>query len=136
MYADDTSLCYQSSDITQLNEAINSDLKQLDTWLQGNELSLNVTKTHSMLVSTKQRHNILQSQNKDLDLEIRENGLQVVQKTKYLGVEIDCSLDWKEQIRAVSTSVSRAVGFLKHAKSFLPKDTLKSFYTGIVEPHF
>ena len=97
MYADVTSLCYQSSDITQLNEAINGDLKQLDTWLQGNKLSLNVAKTHSMLVSTKQRHNILQSQNKDLDLKICENGLQVVQKTKYLGVEIDCSLDWKEQ---------------------------------------
>ena len=27
MYADDTSLCYQSHDLTQLNEAINSDLK-------------------------------------------------------------------------------------------------------------
>ena len=136
MYADDTSLCYQSSDITRLNEAINSDLKQLDTWLQGNKLSLNVAKTHSMLLSTKQRHNILQSQNKELELKIRENRLEVVQKTKYLGVETDSSLDWKEQIKAISTKVSRAVGFLKHAKSFLPKETLKTIYTGIVEPHF
>ena len=136
MYADDTSLCYQSSDITRLNEAINSDLKQLDTWLQGNKLSLNVAKTHSMLVSTKQRHNILQCQNKELELKIRENRLEVIQKTKYLGVEIDSSLDWKEQIKAISAKVSRAVGFLKHAKSFLPKETLKSIYTGIVEPHF
>ena len=31
IYADDTSLCYQSSDINVLNEAINNDLKQLDT---------------------------------------------------------------------------------------------------------
>ena len=31
MYADDTSLCYQSSDINVLNEAINNDLKQLDS---------------------------------------------------------------------------------------------------------
>ena len=75
MYADDTSLCYQSSDINQLNETINDDPKQLDTWLQGNKLSLNVAKTHSMLVSTKQRHKILQSQSKDLDLKIRENKL-------------------------------------------------------------
>ena len=44
MYADDTSLCYQSRDLTQLNEAINSDLKKLETWLQGNKLSLNVAK--------------------------------------------------------------------------------------------
>ena len=53
MYADDTSLCYQSHDLTRLNKAINSDLKKLDTWLQGNKLSLNVAKTHSMLISTK-----------------------------------------------------------------------------------
>ena len=66
MYADDTSLCYQSSDINELNEAINIDLKQLDIWLQGNKLSLNVAKTNSMLVSTKQKHNILKSRNDDL----------------------------------------------------------------------
>ena len=50
-------------------------------------------------------------------------------------MQIDCSLDWKEQIKAVSSKVSRAVGFLRHAKSFLPKETLQTPYTGIVEPH-
>ena len=63
MYADDTSLCCQSPDLTRLNEAINSDLRKLDSWLQGNKLSLNVAKTHSMLISTKQKHRILKSQN-------------------------------------------------------------------------
>ena len=135
MYADDTSLCHQSGDLTQLEEAINSDLKQLTTWLQGNKLSLNVAKTHSMLISTKQKHNILNSQNEVLELNIRNNKLDVVQKTKYLGVQIDSSLDWKEQIKVVSTKVSRAVGFLKHAKSFLPKESFLTLYTGIIEPH-
>ena len=136
MYADDTSLCHQSYDMTQLNEAINNDLRHLDTWLQGNKLSLNVAKTHSMLITTKQKRNILKSSNHNLELNIRENELEIVQKTKYLGVQIDCSLDWKEQIKAVSAKVSRAVGFLKHAKKFLPRETLKTLYTGIVEPHF
>ena len=125
MYADDTSLCYQSHDLTLFSEAINSDLRKLDTWLQGNKLSLNVAKTHSMLISTKQNHNILKGQNEDLKLKIRDNELEVVKKTKYLGLQIDCSLDWKEQIKAVSAKVSRAVGFLKHAKSFLPKELCK-----------
>ena len=136
MYADDTSLCHQSYDLTQLNEAINGDLRKLDAWLQGNKLSLNVAKTHSMLISTKQKHNTLNSRNVDLKLKIRDSELEVVKKTKYLGVQIDCSLDWKEQIKAVFTKVSRAVGFLKQAKSFLPKETLQTLYTGIVEPHF
>ena len=71
-----------------------------------------------------------------MELNIRESELEVVQRTKYLGVQIDCSLDWNEHIKTVSAKVSRAVGFLKHAKNFLPRDSLKTLYTGIVEPHF
>ena len=61
---------------------LTSDLKKLDTGLQGNELSLNATKTFFMFISTKQKHNILKSQNKDLDLKIRDNEPEVVKKTK------------------------------------------------------
>ena len=89
-----------------------------------------------MLISTKQKGSSLRSRNEALELKIRDNELDVVQKTKYLGMQIDCSLDWKEQINAVATRVSRAIGFLRHAKSFLPKTSSKTLYTGIVEPHF
>ena len=34
MYADDTNLCYQTSGINNLNNAINNDLMQFDTWLK------------------------------------------------------------------------------------------------------
>ena len=109
----------------------------LENWTRGYKATnLNVAKTHSMLISTKQKHKILKSRNKYLVLKIRDNELEVVNKTKYLGVQIDCSLDWKEQIKAVSSKVSRAVGFLRHAKSFVPKETLRPLYTGIVDPHF
>ena len=88
MSADDTSLSHQSHDLTQLNEAINSDLIKLDTWLRGNKLSLNEAKIHSMLLSTKQKHNSLKNQSEGLQLKIRDNELEGVQKTKYLGVQI------------------------------------------------
>ena len=89
-----------------------------------------------MLLSTKQKHNILRGQSEDLVLKIRDNELEVVKKTKYLGVQIDCSLDWNEQIKAISRMVSRALGFLRHARSFLSKETLLTFYKEIVEFHF
>ena len=57
MYADDTSLCRKPKDIFQLNEAINDDLAQLDSWLKGNKL--NVAKTQSMLIATKPKHRTL-----------------------------------------------------------------------------
>ena len=89
-----------------------------------------------MLISTKQKHNSLESRSEALELKICDNELEVVQTTKYLGLQIDCSLDWKEQIKAVSMKVSRAIGFLRHAKSFLTLASLKTLYTGIVEPYF
>ena len=53
MFADDECLYHQSSNISLLNEAINEDLTHVDNLLKGNKLSLNVMKTHSMLISTK-----------------------------------------------------------------------------------
>ena len=136
MYADDTSLCYKSNDISRLNEAINKDLARLDSWLKGNKLSLNVVKTHSMLVCTKVKNKILDRSNHSLQVKIRETELEVVNKTKYLGVQIDKNLDWKDHVRAVSTKVCKGIGLLKHARSFLPHTAIKGLYTSCIEPHF
>ena len=38
--------------------------------------------------------------------------------------------------RTETTKVSRAIGVLKHAKTFKGQETLKNLYTGIVEPQF
>ena len=70
MYADDTSICYQSHDINQLNEAINNDLYKLVKWLEGNKLYLNVGKTRAILISTKQKYKALQDHNQDLRVKI------------------------------------------------------------------
>ena len=111
MYADDTNLCYQASDIHTLNEIINTDLIELNTWLKGNKVSLNVVKTNSMLVSTKQKHNNLKSRNEELHLKIRNKELEMLQKTKYLSVEIDNSLNWKEHIKKLSAKISDPLAF-------------------------
>ena len=57
--------------------------KKLREWngMDGIE-SLNVAKTHSMLISTKQKHSILKGQNEDLKLKIHDNEFEVVNKTK------------------------------------------------------
>ena len=136
MYADDTSRTLQSQDISQLNETINEDLRRLDLWMQGNKLSLNVSKTQSMLICTKRKQQKLKVTGGNPCLNIRGNDLDVVQKVKYLGVQVDDSLDWMDQIKAISSKVSKALGLLKQAKKFLPASSLKSLYPSIVEPHF
>ncbi len=83
-----------------------------------------------------QKRSALESTGEILDINIRERELDVVLQTKYLGVQIDCSLNWKKPIKAISAKVSKAIGFLKHFKAFIPRETLKKIYTSIVWPHF
>ena len=93
-------------------------------------------KTHSMHNSTKPKLKALKSKNESLRLKVRKGELEVIQKTKYFGVQIDNSLDWKEHIKATSSKVSKAIWFSKCAKSFLPEETLKTLYTGIIDQQF
>ena len=119
--------------MAKLDEAIDGDLVQVEKWLKGNKLALNVLKTHAILISTKPKHKTLITQGESLKLNIRNDELDVVLKTKYLWVQIDNKLDWKEHNKTVSSKVSRAIGVLKHAKSFLRENTLRTMYTGIME---
>ena len=101
-----------------------------------NKVSLNIMKTQSMLYSTKQKHTIFRNQYLKLSLKISDHELEVADTTKYLGLQIDNSLDWKYHASVLSSKVSKAVGFLVHAKSILPLETLNKLYAGIVEPRF
>ena len=102
MYADDTSLCFKSKDLSWLNEALNEHLSLLHAWLRSNKLTLNVAKTPSMLVSTKAKGKALDKSNQILQVRINGTELEVVSKIKYLGVLLDNSLDWKDEIEAMS----------------------------------
>ena len=117
MYADDTSLSYQSH---QLNRTLNQDLKALNKWLRGNKLSLNVAKTQSIVISTKQKLAVLKSRTEQLHLYIHDTDLDGVQSIKYLGVHIDNTLDWKKHTQEVSKQISQSLGLIKDVKRFLP----------------
>ena len=63
-----------------------------------------------MLVYTINKRKTLEGTRESLCLKIRDNDFTIVEKTKYLGVQVDNSLDWKEHIESHSVMVSRAIG--------------------------
>ena len=136
MYADDTSLSYKSKALTQLNEAMNHDLMSLESWLHGNKISLNVAKTYTMLICSKSKQRALIKSNEKFDIKVKDENLKIVEKIKYLRVQIDRNLEWKEHIKYVSSKVARAIGFIKYTKNFIPRSCLNNLYRSIVEPYF
>ena len=137
MYADDTSISYSSKSIEDLTETLNNELKCLKEWLQGNKLSLNVTKTQAMVIGSRPNlKKIGENTVGSPAFVIDDSPVELVDSIKYLGVQVDQYLVWDEQIKSVQAKVSRSLGFLKYAKKFLPKTVLCKLYRGIVEPHF
>ena len=64
-------------------------------------------KTHAMLISTKPKHKTLINQSESFKLKIWNDELEVVQKTNYIGVQINNKLDWKEHIKTVSSRLEQ-----------------------------
>ena len=122
MYADDTSLSFASNNIDDLIRFMNEDLNCLKDCLQENKLSLNVLKTHAMVVGSRPKlKRIADEVSGQPSFFINGTQIETVERTKYLGFQLDCHLVWDEHIKCMKTKVSRALGFLKYAKKFLPR---------------
>ena len=73
MYAGDTSLTLSSSDPIDLQSKLNSDLAEIQIWLQANKLSLNVKKTKYSIIGSQ---NKLANLNHQFDVKINGYSLE------------------------------------------------------------
>ena len=63
-----------------------------------------------MIIFKKAKDATLKHQTDKLCLNIRSNSIEVVQRTKYLGVYIDNALDWKKHIREIAKNFQGDLG--------------------------
>ena len=54
---------------------------------------------------------------------------------KYLGKNIDKSLNWKQQISNIAINLNKANDILSKLRHFIDRKTLKSIYHAIFQPH-
>ena len=133
-YGDNTNVTFSAATIPHLESQLNSDLKYIHCWLKPNKLSLNVAKTESMVISTRQK---LQPLN-DYTINIHIDGVPINQsnQSKSLGLIIDENLSWKAHIHEISKKVSSGIGALKRVRPFVSMHTAIKIYKGLIEPHF
>ena len=133
MFADDTSVSYASDSLDEIQNVINSELKNLNSWLIANRLSLNITKTEFMIIGSRQRMNATQN---DIAIRIRDREINRADVVKSLGMHIDRHLSWSEHIHKISKKISSAIGALKRARPFISCKTAVQVYTALIQPHF
>ena len=136
MYADDNAILHSSRCFFKLQDDLNQDLENLQDWLDGNKLSLNVVKTQSLIIGSRPNIQKIEKQTEAKpSFEIGDQKINIITDTKYLGVQIDDKLQWDRHIEHVMAKALGALGLMKHAKKFLPSGGLQKMYRGIGEPH-
>ena len=131
--ADDTSLTVAHSDEYTLEQLMNHDLHEIHSWLITNKLSLNVIKTKYMIVASHYRIKHLEHQ---FSIHVNHHYLTRDNSYKYLGVEIDQSLTWRDHVDNIAKKASGGIGALRRVRHLIPHETLITVYSSLVLPYF
>jgi hypothetical protein len=129
LFADDTTVYYNSDCIHNLYETMNNELKILSDWFKANKLSLNANKTNYLIFSKKSK---IQP---DLNLSIDNAKLAKSHTVKFLGLLIDDKLEWPDQIEHIRKKMASGVYALNATKNFLSKANLKLIYYSLIHPY-
>ena len=130
LFADDTNMFFTGRDLQTMTKVINEELINVQEWLHCNKLSFNVLKTHYIIFT---------SRNKcvnDVDIRIQNVPIERVYATKFLGVQIDAQLTWKNHIEYTCKKLCKCVGILAKARKKLHKSSLLTLYYSFAFPYF
>ena len=132
LYADDTVLYCFSKELHQLESKLNADLYNVAMWLKANKLTLNLTKTKSMLIGSNRKLVNISS----MSLSSFDCKLDSVSTFKYLGIKLASDFTWSDHVEHVISKVNQRRGLLRRIKHLLPFTARLLFYNSLVLPIF
>lgn len=124
MYADDTILVYDNSNLKDLQNEVNSDLQKYMSWLQQNKLKINSKKTTYMLFKQKNSRVI------PVEIKMNNEVLQRVSYTNYLGLNIDDKLNWQEHYQKIVKKMLPMIGAIYRSRDYLNVTSKYKIYNG------
>ena len=133
LYADDTTLNSTldvfGDTVNEIQLAIMMDLQKISKWLDLNKLCLNITKSKFMLFHMPQRIT------PQLHLNIKGSPIENVNEFNFLGLTLDCNLNFKPHTKIIAAKISRVIGVLHKLKYIFPAYLLRMIYNSLILPH-
>ena len=124
LFADDTTLLIEGSDIHDIITTLNNELNR------ANKLSTNVSKTHYMVFHRARRKN-----NNHSNIFLNSNIFSKVNYTKFWGIILDNKLNWINHIYYIKNKIAKGMGILLKARKVLSKKVLLQLYHSFVLPY-
>ena len=99
-------------------------------WLRSNKISLNADKTEIIIFRFKRKQIV-----KYLNFRISGQKINISNKVKYLGIQMEQHLDWNVHIKNMIPKLNRAIGILSKIRHYVPKFLLKTIYYSLFNSH-
>ena len=131
LFADDSNMFLSGKDPDDLIRTMNEEMVKVIDWLQINRLSLNLNKTHFILFRRKRVRISLST-----DLIINNVKIDMIERTKFLGVMIDQNLSFQSHINYIKGKVARGIGILYKSKPYFSFETMWILYNAFIYPYF
>ena len=124
MFADDTQIDKSSNNISSITNILNGDLANVSDWMKVNRSSLNTSKTEYMIIASHKRLRQIRS---DPPITLDNNQTKRV-KVTMLGLMINETLTWDEQVTLITIKVNKAVNVLRRLSNFFDIKILITVY--------
>ena len=129
LYADDTTILFSTKSLNNINTILNAELDKVAEWLKANKLSINVAKTNVIIF------NKCQTQSNTLQIFINNLLVNQVNSIKFLGVEINSDLNWKDHIKTITSKIARSLGIIGRIRHKLTSKAAMLLYDTLILSH-
>jgi len=120
IYADDTSILVHAAIVMELQVKIVDSIYQINEWFLVNGLTLNLDKTNIIKFSFKK--------SKEEHIHFRYPNIKETDSLKFLGLELDKFLNWKNYIDKLLPRLSNACFAIRSVSSYCDITTIKIIY--------
>lgn len=135
LFADDATNLAHSSNVSHVETLLQSKVDNINKWCASNKMVLNTDKTKTMLIASQQKLRSITNSDDCLNITVQGTHIEQVTSEKMLGVLIDNSLTWNQQVQKVKKTVLFKIHILRKIKKYLPLNIRKMFYNYYIKPH-
>ena len=129
LFADDTTIYMTHHNLNYIKFCLEHDLKKISDWFKANSLTLDLSKTVSMLFKNKKSPGTI------ANIRIDQTKIPLVHETKFLGIWLDEGLMWGTHVNKLSIKIRRNVHLLQNNRNMLDCHPLKLIYLAQIKSH-
>jgi len=133
-YADDTVLFYSHKDIKVIQNVLNDEFLKVTKWFENNELVVNTKKGKTEIMTFGTSKRLKKIGDEPIRMTYRGMALSNTKTYKYLGLNLNCTLNMSEHVQISLKKAASRLSLLKKTRSLLDVKSATLIYNAMVMP--